>query len=290
MTRSFGCTLAFSLVLLLAPARAPAAPRWLTLPPTPALPRAAHPGHFTHDGARLWYATLGQGAPILLLHGGLANAGYLGDLAAALAADHRVVLMDSRGHGRSTRDARPFSYDVMAADVVALLDHLGIAKAAIVGWSDGAILGLLVAIRHPERMSRLFAFAANTDPSGVADASGQPVVEAYLARTAKEYAALSETPDDYEAFKSAVTTMWATQPHITREELRGISTPTWIVDGDHDEMIRRENTELMAAEIPVAGLLILPTVGHFGFLQAPGLFTDAVRRFLAEGGSGGTKD
>ena len=83
--------------------------------------------------------------------------------------DTPVILVDSRGHGRSTRDARPYGYDLMADDVVALLDTLHIAKADVVGWSDGAILGIDLAIRHPDRVGRIFAFAANTVTSGVQD-------------------------------------------------------------------------------------------------------------------------
>ena len=75
-------------------------------------------------------------------------------------------MLDSRGHGRSTRTETPIGYDLMASDVLALMDELGIAKAALLGWSDGAIIGLDIAIRHPERLTKLFAFAANWDPRG----------------------------------------------------------------------------------------------------------------------------
>jgi len=89
--------------------------------------------------------------------------------------------MNSRGHGRSTRKAQPYGYDLMASDVIALMDYLKISKAAIVGWSDGAILGLDIAINHPERLTKLFAFAANSDPTGVADIGKSPVFNAYIA-------------------------------------------------------------------------------------------------------------
>ena len=102
--------------------------------------------------------------------------------------------MDSRGHGRSTRNAEPYGYDLMASDVVGLMDFLKIPKAAIVGWSDGAILGLDIAMQHPERLSKLFAFAANSDPSGVADIGQSPVFNAFIARAEKEYEKLSPTP------------------------------------------------------------------------------------------------
>jgi pimeloyl-ACP methyl ester carboxylesterase len=75
--------------------------------------------------------------------------------------------------------------------------------------------------------------------------------------------------------------MWATEPHFSEEQLRGITVPTWIVDADHDEAIKRENTDYMAAPIPGAGELILPAVSHFAFLQDPAMFNQTLLRFLA---------
>jgi len=117
-------------------------PRWMTLPPTPSLPTPDKSGHAPVNGISIWYATFGSGPPVILLHGGLANSNYWGNQVPELARDHRVIVMDSRGHGRSTRDSRPFGYTLMASDVIGLMDHLGIPQAAIVGWSDGAIIGL----------------------------------------------------------------------------------------------------------------------------------------------------
>ena len=255
-------------------------PRWLTLPPTPTLPKALQSGYAPVNGIKLWYATFGQGEPVILLHGGLANANYWGLQVRALAPHYRVVVMDSRGHGRSTRNAEPYGYDLMASDVLGLMDFLKIRKAAIVGWSDGAILGLDIAMHHPERLSKLFAFAANSDPSGVADIEKSPVFTAYIARAEKEYEALSPTPHDYKAFLAQITKMWETQPNWTAADLKKITVPTWIVDADHDEAIKRENTEFMAANIPGAGLLLQPEVSHFSFLQDPQQFTTDVLHFL----------
>src|SRR6202049_324432 len=134
-------------------ATANAEPQWLTLPPTPSLPTAAQSGYAPVNGINIWYATFGQGEPVILLHGGLANADYWGNQVPDLAKRFRVIVMDSRGHGRSTRNDSPFGYDLMAADVVALMDYLKIPKAAIAGWSDGAILGLDIAMTHPEHVS-----------------------------------------------------------------------------------------------------------------------------------------
>jgi pimeloyl-ACP methyl ester carboxylesterase len=169
----------------------------------------------------------------------------------------------------------------MASDVLGLMDHLKIEKAAIVGWSDGGIIGLDIAIHHPERLTKLFAFAANSDPSGVEDVGKSPVFTKFIARAEKEYEALSATPHEYKRFLGEINHMWESQPHWTAADLGRIKVPTWIVDADHDEAIRRANTELMANAIPNAGLLLQPEVSHFSMLQAPDQFTGDVLRFLA---------
>jgi pimeloyl-ACP methyl ester carboxylesterase len=253
---------------------------WNVLPPTPSLPKAAHSGYAPVNGIKIWYAVFGHGQAVILLHGGLANSNYWGNQVPALAKHYQVIVMDSRGHGRSTRNEQPYGYDLMASDVVGLMDFLKIQKAAVVGWSDGAILGLDIAIHHPERLTKLFAFAANSDPSGVADISKSDVFNAYIARAAKEYEQLSATPTQYNAFLDQIGKMWATQPNFTEAQLRGITTPTWIVDADHDEAIKRENTEYMAKVIPNSGLLLQPEVSHFSFLQDPQQFTNDVLHFL----------
>ncbi|MGY8633648.1 alpha/beta hydrolase [Bradyrhizobium sp. 14AA] len=257
-----------------------AAPQWLNLPPTPTLPRATQSGLAPVNGIKVWYAVYGRGEPVLLLHGGLANANYWGHQVRALQRHYQVIVMESRGHGRSSRNQEPYGYDLMASDVVALLDHLKIRKAAIVGWSDGAIIGLDIAMKHPERVSKLFAFAANSDPSGVADIASNDVFNAYIARAGEEYKRLSPTPTEYKSFVAEITRMWESQPKWTASDLAAIKVPTWIVDGDHDEAIKRDNTEFMAANIPGAGLLIQPQVSHFSFLQDPEQFNDDVLRFL----------
>jgi pimeloyl-ACP methyl ester carboxylesterase len=259
-----------------------AEPLWLTLPPTPALPTPEHSGTAPVNGIKIWYAEFGHGAPLILLHGGLANANHWGNQVSVLAKRYRVIVMDSRGHGRSTRNGEPFGYDLMASDVIALMDFLKIPKAAIVGWSDGAILGLDIAINHPDRLRRLFAFAANSDPSGVKDVSQSPLFTSLIGRAEKEYERLSPRPDQYKTLLDEITKMWAAQPNFTAEQLQSITVRVWIVDGDHDEAIKRENTELMARKIPGARLLIQPDVSHFSFLQNPGQFNRDVLRFLKQ--------
>jgi pimeloyl-ACP methyl ester carboxylesterase len=249
------------------------------------LPQAAQSGYAPVNDIKIWYASFGskdpRAEPVILLHGGLANANYWGNQVKALQSRYRVIVMDSRGHGRSSRDDKPYGYDLMASDVIALMDFLKIPKAAIVGWSDGAIIGLDIAIAHPERLTKLFAFAANSDPSGVSDITSSPVFNAFIARAEKEYEKLSPTPTEYKSFLAQIEKMWETQPKWTADDLGRITVPTWIVDADHDEAIKRENTEFMAAQIPASGLLLMAEVSHFAFLQDPQQFSDDVLHFMA---------
>ena len=258
-------------------------PNWLELPPTPKLPNSDRSGYAPVNGIKLWYAMFGEGEPVVFLHGGLANADYWGRQVPEVSRHHQVIVMDSRGHGRSTRDDRPYGYDLMADDVVGLLDFLKIRQAAVVGWSDGAILGLDLAIRHPGRVTKVFAFAANTDPSGVVDGvEKNPTFANFIARAGREYGKLSATPRGYDAFVDAISKMWATQPNWTAQQLGAIRTPVMVVDGDHDEAIKRPHTEMIATTIPGAGLLILPDTSHFSFLQDADQFTWHVLHFLAQ--------
>ena len=274
----------FAFALFAFASSAHAEQQWLTLPPTPSLPQAAQSGYAPVNGIKIWYASFGtkeaRGEPVILLHGGLANANYWGNQVKALQSRYRIIVMDSRGHGRSSRDDKSYGYDLMASDVLALMDFLKIPKAAIVGWSDGAIIGLDIALNHPERLTKLFAFAANSDPSGVSDITSSPVFNAFIARAEKEYETLSPTPTEYQSFLAQVQKMWETQPNWTADDLGRIAVPVWIVDADHDEAIKRENIEFMAANVPNAGLLLQPEVSHFSFIQDPEQFTSDVLHFL----------
>jgi pimeloyl-ACP methyl ester carboxylesterase len=276
-------TLVVLLILVLCPAVMAVTQPWQTLPPTPVLPKAHRCGYAPIHGIKIWYAVFGHGAPVIMLHGGLANANYWGLQVPALATHYQVIVMDSRGHGRSTRDSLPYGYDLMADDVVGLMDFLRIQKAAVVGWSDGGIIGLDIAMRYPQRVKRLLVFAANTDPSGLIQGGEKtPTFAAYLARTSEEYVRLSPTPTQYSAFSDAINQMWDKLPNFTATQLATIRIPVWVVDGDHDEIIQRQHTQAIAAAIPGATLRFQPNVSHFAFLQNPTQFTEDIRHFLAQ--------
>jgi pimeloyl-ACP methyl ester carboxylesterase len=253
---------------------------WEVLPPMAQLPPAVVSGPVHINDIQMWRAEFGprDGKPVIMVHGGLANANYFGKIIPFLVNDgFRVVVVDSRGHGRSTRSARPYSYELMEADVVAMLDALHIPKADLVGWSDGAIIGIVMAIHNPEHLNRVFAFGANTDPSGLKpDFDKGGVFAAFEKRAGTEYRSLSPTPEQYDSFLKEISQMWATQPHITADQLKTSHVPITIADGRYDEGIKQSHDRYMADTIPNAHLLILPGVSHFAMLQNPPLFARAV--------------
>jgi pimeloyl-ACP methyl ester carboxylesterase len=246
-----------------------------------ALPATGEQSYLDHDGARIWYATYGAGAPVILLHGGLGHSGNWGyQVPALVASGRRVIVIDSRGHGRSTRDARPYSYELMGSDVLAVMDALGIEKAPIVGWSDGACIGLVLARQSPERVAGVFFFACNMDPSGTKPFVPTPVIDRCFTRHTKDYAALSATPDQFSALAEAVGLMQRTEPNYTPADLAQICVPVAIVQGEHDEFIKLEHARYLAETIPDAQLVLLPDVSHFAPLQRPAQFNAAVIQFL----------
>ena len=255
---------------------------WQTLPQPPAMPTPVESGMAPVDDIKMYYAIYGEGEPVLLIHGGLGSADDFGFLVPALAENHQVIVADGRGRGRSTRSDKPFSYALMADDYLALLDHLGIDKVALVGWSDGAIIGLDIAIRHPERLSRLFAYGANYTAEGFkASVADEPIFKAAIARAGEDYARLSPTPGEFDAFIAQMSEMWATQPNYTKDQLRAITVPTVIFVGDHDEAVEPAHTEEMAELIPEAKLVIMKDASHFAMWQKPDEFNATVLEFLA---------
>lgn len=248
-----------------------------------ALPAAAVEGRLEHDGALIWYATYGDGKPVILLHGGLGHSGNWGfQVPALVSSGHRVVLIDSRGHGRSTRDARPYTYDLMAADVLAVMDCLRLERAALAGWSDGACIALVLASKEPERVSGVFFFACNMDPSGTSEFRPTPLIDRCFARHSSDYKQLSPTPEDFGTFVDAVSEMQKTEPNYTAADLGQIRVPVAIVQSENDEFIKREHAEYLARSIPDAEFILFRGVSHFAPLQRPDRFNAVLNAFLAK--------
>ena len=246
-------------------------------PPATAIPYGANKaasGTFVHHGVTLYYETYGQGEPLLLVHG---NGGSIGWMAAQIdffKTHRRVIVMDSRDQGRSSDSTGTLTYEKMADDQVALLDHLKIGQADVLGWSDGGIEALLMGIRHPDRVRKLVAMAANLNPRALYPETDKLVKDL-----------LASTPAD--ALKTAegrrearVTNIMLTEPNIGLAMLGKVTAPTLILSGDHD-LVRLDHTIAIYEALPNAELAIFPGSTHMVPFDDPQIFNATVERFLS---------
>jgi pimeloyl-ACP methyl ester carboxylesterase len=237
------------------------------------------------NGISLYYETYGEGSPVLVLHGGSAFIETMHNQITALAEDHFVVAPDSRAHGRtSDADGVPLSYSQMADDMIALMDHLGLEKADIVGWSDGGNIGIDMAIRYPTRVGKLVTYGSNFHTNGlVPDEPGEGILSSAddpsweVVRSF--YQSVAPDPDHWPVFHGKLMTMWGSQPTFVVDDLAGISAPTLVMAGEFDS-IKEEHTREMAASISGATLLIVEGEDHFAPLMAPEKVTPHIARFL----------
>jgi pimeloyl-ACP methyl ester carboxylesterase len=247
------------------------------------LPVTADLGSIENDEARIWYSAYGVGAPVILLHGGLGHSGNWGYQVPALIENgYRAIVIDSRGHGRSTRGGQPYSYELIESDVLAVMNALHLDRVALVGWSDGACTALILAARYPARVAGVFFFACNMDPTGVRPFEPTPALNRCFARHAADYKQLSATPEQFKQFVEDVSLMQRTQPNYSTQDLAKINVPVRIVQSERDEFIQREHAEYLARTIPGASFLLLDRVSHFAPLQRPEQFNTAMLAFVDE--------
>ena len=233
-------------------------------------------GHtFTHDGVKFYYEIYGRGEPLLVVHG---NGGGIADLSAQIAyfrKRYRVIAMDSRNQGRSGDGPGKLTYEVMTDDLAALLDHLKTGPVNVLGWSDGGIEALLLAIRHPAKVKKIAAMAANLNPSE--DALYPEVIDVVKSMIAEIPAAVRDTPQGRRQL--IVTQMLLDEPHIELKALASISAPTLVLAGDHD-LIRDKHTVDIYHHIPNSQLAIFPNATHMVPFDDPALFNATVERFF----------
>ena len=217
------------------------------------------------NGLKMYYEVHGDGPPLLLLHGGICS---IEDFTLAIpffATQFRVIAIEQMGHGR-TGDLmdRPFHYHDMAEDTVELMRLRGIENAVVIGYSDGGIIGLDIAIHHPERVAKLVVTGANSRTDGLTAKSQDwvrtlnpddlPLSEAY-ARLSPDGA------DHWPIVVGRVKHLWTEEPNFTREEMQSIKAPTLIIVGDRD-MVTPEHAVEMFRTIPCAQLCVVPKAGH----------------------------
>ena len=222
-----------------------------------------------------FYIEQGTGFPLLLLHGNGEDASYFVHQMEPFSGHFRVIALDTRGHGQTPRGEAPFTIRQFAEDLLAFMDRLAIAKAHILGFSDGGNIAMVFAMAHPERVGKLILDGANLDSSGVKGAIQIPIEIGY--RIAKMFSRRNSEAQR----KAEMLGLMVNDPYVKPEELSQIQSPTLVIAGDKD-MIKDRHTRLIAESIPGAELSVLPG-GHFVANQNPEAFNEAVLNFLSPG-------
>ncbi|HVN36220.1 MAG TPA: alpha/beta hydrolase [Casimicrobiaceae bacterium] len=229
------------------------------------------------NGLDMYYEIHGEGSPLLLLHGG--SDSIPEKWIPFFAPRFRVIAPEQMGHGRTAdRVDRPFHYHDMAEDTVELMRQLGIESAAVVGYSDGGIIGLDMAIHHRGRVTKLAVTGANARFDGYTGRH-QELLQAFdpaRSRVTDDYRRLS--PDGakhWPDFLGRLKSLWISEPSLTNEQLRSIGTPVLLVIGDRDIVTPEHAVELFRL-IPRARLCVVPNAGHGAMPK------DAVLEFLQE--------
>ena len=247
-------------------------------------------GYADVNGLHLYYETYGSGAPLVLLHGGMLTIDLnFASLIPTLAQTHTVIGVEMQGHGRTANIDREITYANLATDIVALLDHLGIERAAVLGHSMGGGVALEMAVNHADRVSAIVPISASVskdgmhpdllDPSTFETSSIMPTAQDF-ADFKGAYERLSPHPEQFDAFLMSLSGMDADFAGWTDEQLAGISCPVLIVQGDND-FTTVAHAGVMLAKIPNSTLAVIPGTTHMQVTRRDTILLPVLDRFFA---------
>ena len=219
------------------------------------------------------YIEKGKGFPLILLHGNGEDCSYFEHQIEPFAQHFRVIAIDTRGHGQTPRGDAPFTIRQFAEDLLVFMDEHSIAKAHILGFSDGGNIAMIFALAHPERVEKLILNGANLDASGVKRKIQIPIEIGY--RIASLFAKRSPKA----RLNAEMLGLMVNDPNVKPDELSQIQSPTLVLAGNND-MIKDSHTRLIAKSIPNSELAIIPG-SHFVANKNPEVFNETVLRFLA---------
>lgn len=241
-------------------------------------------GYVDIAGHPTWTTELGSGAEtVLLLHGGLSCSDLLLDsIGVILAERYRVAAFDRRGHGRTADSEAPFHYEDMADEAIAVIEDVVGGRTHVVGWSDGGIVGLLVARRRPDLVDRLVAIGANYRYEGNHEMGQDDEPSPAMQRIASDYAERSpDGPGHFDVVLQKTFAMFATEPTLTVDDLRGVVAPTLVLVGDDDLPMLTHTVSLYEA-LPAGQLAVLPGASHFVILERPAQVASLIIDFLGQ--------
>jgi pimeloyl-ACP methyl ester carboxylesterase len=262
---------------------------WLSLGLCAAMAHAQEPASIPYDhnpaagkfyevnGFKMYTEVYGSGPPLLMIHGNNGDMSAFAKNVPYFAAHYQVILADSRSQGRSLDPNHPLTFEMMADDFAALLDAMHIPSAFVIGWSDGGINALLLAIRHPEKVRRLASTGANLWPTADAFRPGiwEGEKKEYDSGLHKNYSTAKEKND-----RKLFLLDWQ-EPHITLAQLRSIQAPSLIICGDHD-LISVPHTVVIYENIPHANLWVVPNSGHGTLREHTDEFDNQVEAFFSK--------
>jgi pimeloyl-ACP methyl ester carboxylesterase len=234
------------------------------------------------NGHPTWVEQRGEGSDtVVLLHGGLSDSDALLDpLSAPLEEHYRVVAFDRRGHGHTADSEAPFHYDDMATETIGVLEQVVGGQAHLVGWSDGGIVALLVALRRPDLVGRLVAIGANFHHEGVLPLDFPPD-SPVVAMMAQHYAERSpDGADHFGIVAGKFMTMASTEPTLTVDDLGDVTAPTLVMVGD-DDVITLAHTCALYESLPAGQLSVVPGASHALPIERPDETARIILDFLA---------
>ena len=232
----------------------------------------------TVNGIKMYYEIYGQGQPMLLIHGNGGDIASMGNQIEYFSKYYKCIIADSRAHGKTEEGTGRLTYEQMADDWSALLDQLKIDSTYVIGWSDGGILGLLLAIHHPKKVKMLATMGANLRPDSSAVYAWAVDWVAQMDRSVGEMIAKKDKSQNWALEKKHVDLL-GKQPNIPLSDLAKISAPTLIMSGDRD-VIREEHSLQIYQNIPHSHLCIFPGETHMIPATDPELFNMMVYRFF----------
>jgi pimeloyl-ACP methyl ester carboxylesterase len=247
-------------------------------------------GYADVNGLHLYYETYGSGAPLVLLHGGMLTIDLnFATLIPTLAQTHTVIGVEMQGHGRTANIDREITYPNLASDVVALLDHLGIERAAVLGHSLGGGVALELAVSHPGRVSAIVPISASVskdgmhpdllDPSTFETSPIMPTAQDF-ADFKEAYERLSPHPEQFDAFLMSLSGMDSDFAGWTDEQLAAISCPVLIIQGDTDFTLIA-HAGVMLAKIPGSALAVVPATTHMQVTRRDTILLPILEQFFA---------
>ncbi|MHB1923037.1 MAG: alpha/beta fold hydrolase [Chitinophagaceae bacterium] len=230
--------------------------------------------YYSIRGMKMYVEVYGKGKPLLMIHGNGGSISSFKNIIPFFSKHYKVIVADSRSQGRSKDEGDSLSFEMMADDESALLKAMHISSAYVLGWSDGGIVALLLAMQHPHQVIKLVSTGANLWPDSTAIVPSDWLAEKKHFNSQKRKFRTMAQKMDWKLFMLD----WL-QPNIPLDSLQTIQAPSLIIGGDHD-MIKIEHTVLIYEHIPKAYLWIVPNSGHATFIEHKNEFIRVVNNFF----------